>query len=127
MAIPELDAEGFLPEGVHPCTLDELRERFGKFQHSDRRIRLYEKLEKYIKELASTGFAKAIIVDGSFVTGVDEPSDIDLVLALAEDHNLEATVRPFEYNALSKRMVRKLYSFDLLVARARTLRSSRII
>ena len=117
MAIPALDDEGFLPFGIHSCNLDELRERFGTFQRSDRRIPLCDKLELYVKELASTGLAKALIVDGSFATAIDEPNDIDLVLVLAADHNLETTVRPFEYNTLSKRMVSKLYSFDLLVAR----------
>ena len=116
MAIPDLDSEGFLPVGIHSCSFDELRERFARFQRSDRRIRLCDKLEKYVKELASTGLAKALIVDGSFVTAIDEPGDIDLVLVLTADHDMDATVRPFEYNTLSKRMVSKLYSFDLLVA-----------
>lgn len=40
MAIPEFDEDGVLPEGVHDCTLDEVRERFCRFAGSDRRATL---------------------------------------------------------------------------------------
>ena len=29
MPIPQFDPNGFLPEGVYECSLEELRERFG--------------------------------------------------------------------------------------------------
>jgi hypothetical protein len=42
MPIPDFTPDGFLPPGVHDCTLDELRVRFGVFRSNDRRPRLYE-------------------------------------------------------------------------------------
>ncbi len=45
-AIPALDADGFLPEGVFECSLDELRERFGRFQRSDKRLNLAANLRQ---------------------------------------------------------------------------------
>ena len=118
MAIPNLDLDGFLPEGVHECSLVELEERFGRFQRSDRRSALFAKFVEYLGEVRASGLATFVIVDGSFVTAKPEPNDIDLVLVLSAAHDLTAELRPFEYNALSRRMVRKRYGFDLLSARA---------
>jgi hypothetical protein len=32
MPIPPLDEDGLLPEGIHECSLEEIRARFGSFQ-----------------------------------------------------------------------------------------------
>ena len=117
MAIPDLDDDGFLPEGVHECSLDELQQRFGGTQAGDRRSALFAKLVDYIQELRSTGMATGLIVDGSFVTHKSDPNDVDLVLILRTNHDFTATLRPFEYNLLSRRSVFKRYAFDVLVAR----------
>lgn len=117
MPIPALDEDGFLPEGVHECSLDELQQQFGGTELGDRRSDLFARLVNYILELRATGMATGLIVDGSFVTRKTEPNDIDLVLILFADHDFTATLRPFEYNVLSRRRVSKLYAFDLLVAR----------
>ena len=117
MAIPDLDDDGFLPEGVHKCAFDELQQRFGGSQRSDRRSALFVKLVEYIQELRSTGMVAGLVVDGSFVTNKAEPGDIDLVLILRADHDFAVDLRPFEYNVLSRRRVLKRYAFDVLVAR----------
>ena len=117
MAIPELDDDGFLPEGVHECSLHELQQRFGDVQSSDQRSVLFDKLGQYLQEVRSTGLVVGLIVDGSFVTNKVEPNDIDLVLILPADHDFAADLRPFEYNVLSRRRVHKRYAFDVLVAR----------
>ena len=39
------------------------------------------------------------------------------MLILSERHDFNAVLRPFEYNALSRRRVFKQYAFDVLVAR----------
>ena len=113
--IPELD-DGVLPEGVHACTLDEVVEAFGRFQKSDRRQRLTETLRRYIADVRTAEVAVAIVVDGSYVTGKEEPADIDLILVLRPDFDLNQDLRPAEYNVQSKRMVRKLYRLDVLPA-----------
>jgi len=116
VAIPDLDAEGLLPAGVHDCTLDEVEERFGQFQRSDRRVRLVAELRKYCAELRDVAIARFLVVDGSFVTAKEEPGDIDILLAVRADADLSQDFGPFEYNAISKRKVRRRYPFDLLVA-----------
>ena len=83
MPIPELDADGFLPEGVHECTLEEIRHRFGAFRKSDRRPQLFSRLQSFLSEAVKTGLVVAVAIDGSFVTGKAEPNDIDQVVEKA--------------------------------------------
>jgi uncharacterized protein DUF6932 len=120
MPIPDLDERGFLPVGLFPCTWDEVKERFGQFTTSDRRTRLAASLRTYIQEVRSTGVNAWLIIDGSFVTGKPEPSDIDLVLVLGAGHDLAARLGPSEYNVISRRRVRKRHKFDILVAREKS-------
>lgn len=116
MAAPPLSSDGFLPGGVHVCSLDEVRERFGKYQNGDNRCRLMERLDAFVKEARKTGLVASIVIDGSFTTAKDHPNDIDLILVVRSGHDFAADLRPFEYNILSKRQVRRLYGFDVLVA-----------
>lgn len=116
MAIPELNSEGFLPPGIHDCSMEEVRNEFGTFRRTDRRVQLMKKLEAYLTEIHSTSFVEFVLLDGSFVTASDEPNDIDLVLVLPAGHDYSATIRPFEYNVLSRRQVQKRYGFDVLIA-----------
>ncbi len=117
MPIPDLDADGLLPVGIYEATIDDVRTSFGRFQRTDRRPDLFQRLEEFIVEARSTGLIAALIVNGSFVTVKDEPSDIDLVLVLRRDHDFQVELPPFQYNTLSKRRVRKRYRFDILLAR----------
>ncbi|HEY2411996.1 MAG TPA: hypothetical protein VGI40_07125 [Pirellulaceae bacterium] len=118
MPIPAFTADGFLPEGIHDCTLEELRDRFGQFQRTDRRPRLFERFEAFVREAKKTGFVVAIIVDGSFVTARDAPNDVDVIIVLTAEHDLGADLPPFAYNVVSKPQVRRLHRLDTLVARA---------
>ena len=102
MPIPELNENGFLPEGVHEASLEEVRERFGRFQRTDRRPALFAKLSLFLAEVRASGLVVAVILDGSFVTAKDEPSDIDLILVLRPDHDYDADPKPFS-NVLSRR------------------------
>jgi Family of unknown function (DUF6932) len=117
MSIPDLNENGLLPEGVHETSMEEVRQLFGRFQRTDQRPGLFSKLSRFLEEVRSTGLIAAVIVNGSFVTAKDEPSDIDLILVVRRDHDFDADPKPFEYNVLSKRRVRGRFRFDILVAR----------
>ena len=54
-------------------------------------------------------------MDGSFVTAKSDPDDIDVIVVLPADHDFTKSLRPFEYNVLSRRQVRKRYGIDLLL------------
>ena len=112
MPIPNLDGNGLLPVGVHDCTLVDIREVFGLFRTSDRRIRLTAKLAEYLQQLGEAQIGRYLYVDGSYVTAKEEPDDIDLLLILREDVDLGGEVPPFEYNARSGKYVKKKFGFD---------------
>jgi hypothetical protein len=116
MPIPAFNEDGLLLAGLHDCTLAEVGERFGQFQRTDQRCRLFVRLEALLCEAKVAGFFKAVIVDGSFVTAEDYPNDVDLVFVLLPAHDFTAELAPFECNLVSKRQLRRKYGFDALVA-----------
>ena len=75
--IPPFDADGFLPPGVHPATLDEIRERFGG--PSEVRRAQIESI-RWLIDLAARAGVERIVLKGSFVTDIMEPNDVDCVL-----------------------------------------------
>jgi hypothetical protein len=120
MPIPNFNEQGLLPPGIYDCSLEEIGERFGTFESTDLRPRLYEKLQAFLRQVRSTNLAIAVIVDGSFVTSKHVPGDIDLILLLPSNHDFSAELQPMAYNVLSRRRVSRRYGFDALVARENT-------
>jgi len=116
MPIPRLNERGFLPPGVHDCSLDEVRKTFGTFNSNDRRPNLFKNLEAFVVTLRLNGVAKAVVVNGSFTTAKADPNDIDMVLVLPQGHDFAADLSPDEYNCLSNKRVKKKFGFDMFVA-----------
>src|ERR1039458_6773384 len=116
MPIPSLNADGLLPPGIFDCTLAEVRERFGSFQISDRRRRLFARLEELFAAMQRSGLFNALLVDGSFVTGKSAPNDIDLVAVLRPGHDFERDLPMSEYALVSRAMLRRRFAFDVLIA-----------
>ena len=79
--IPPFDENGNLPPGVHPATLDEFEARFGR--ESELRRVQFESL-RWLIEIARRAGIVRLIVNGSFVTEVYEPNDMDCVLLMGE-------------------------------------------
>ena len=71
--IPEFDASGHLPAGIHQCTWQELEARFGTNRH---RRELLAGLRNALVALKQAGCGRAYI-DGSFVTEERVPRDFD--------------------------------------------------
>jgi hypothetical protein len=118
-ALPATADYNLLPPGIHDSSLEGVEERFSAFQVSDRRCHLFAKLKEYVEEIRKAGWEATLIVDGSFVmAGIDEPDDIDLILVMPEGWDITADLRPFEYNLVSKKMVKRRYGFDLREVRA---------
>jgi hypothetical protein len=115
MAIPLLNEHGWLPEGVHDCTLEEAAARFGGFQRSDRRPQLWAQFLEFVGEAQASGMIEEIIVDGSFVTAEPVPNDIDLVVVMSGPHDFSVDLPPAHYNVLSQRRVRQQFGFDIVV------------
>jgi hypothetical protein len=87
MALPQLNAAGDLPQGVHRARLSEVLRLFGS-QHGQRG-RCTRQLS-HIYELARrTGYLKRFVIFGSYVTAKEEPNDVDIVLVLDDEFRLE--------------------------------------
>jgi hypothetical protein len=112
--IPPFDDCGFLPPGVHPATLAEIEARFGG-QSELRRVQMES--VRWMVDLARRAGAQRIVLNGSFVTDMMEPNDVDCVLLIGRgfprDPAAEAELRaglPF----LDIELVRRR-RFDTLV------------
>lgn len=78
--IPPFDDSGCLPPGVHPATLAEVEERFGR-QSELRRVQMES--VRWMVDLAVRAGVQRIVLNGSFVTDIMEPNDVDCVLLFA--------------------------------------------
>jgi Family of unknown function (DUF6932) len=72
--IPEFTAQGLLPQGVHPATLEEVLERFGG---NERREQLLNGLVEALGLLRAAG-CRCVYINGSFVTSKERPNDVDV-------------------------------------------------
>jgi hypothetical protein len=79
--IPPFEETGCLPAGIRPATLEEVAERFGQ-QSELRRVQMES--VRWMVELATQAGAKRIVLNGSFVTDIMEPNDVDCVLRAAD-------------------------------------------
>ena len=115
----ELTEKRTLPDGIHDLSLDEVEQLFGSFQVTSRRRSLFAKLKEFIQEVRKAEVASAVIIDGSFIMGcIDEPSDIDIILVLPSGWDMTQDLRPFQYNLVSKKDIKRKYKFDCLTVRA---------
>lgn len=117
MPIPPLNENGLLPEGLYDATFAEIKAAFGHYGRTGQRNQLCEHLERFLVDAKTSLLISAVIVDGSFVTLKEEPGDIDLVVVTTEEYTAETTIKPFEYNLLSKRRVHRLYGFDVAIVK----------
>ena len=116
MPIPEFNETGLLPPGVHVCTLEEVKSRFGSFHGNDRRPNLFNSLLKLLADVRRADLFVAVVLDGSFVTAVSAPNDIDLILVLRRAHDWSRDPAAHEYNVLSRRRLRRRFGFDVFLA-----------
>jgi Family of unknown function (DUF6932) len=77
--IPPFEENGYLPPGVHSATLDEVEARFGR-ESELRRVQM-ESL-RWLVDLARRAGVARIVINGSFVTEVFEPNDVDCVILI---------------------------------------------
>ena len=86
MPLPDFNAAGDLPPGVHRSTLTEVINRFGS--GSDQR-RICTQLLVHIVEIAKrTGCLLRFILFGSYVTSKSDPNDVDVVLVMSDSFRL---------------------------------------
>jgi hypothetical protein len=81
--IPAFNESGMLPPGVHLATLDEIEVRFGRVSEV-RRVQMES--VRWMVDLALRVGVRRIVLNGSFVTDIMEPNDVDCVLLLSADY-----------------------------------------
>jgi hypothetical protein len=92
--IPDFTADGNLPPGEHPASLDEITQRFRV--HSWRtRGPLTQALQMYSEYLENYTIQR-IYVDGSYITRTLAPNDIDVTLVFADDFDLDSEAWRFK-------------------------------
>ncbi|MEK7793593.1 MAG: hypothetical protein AAB353_03645 [Candidatus Hydrogenedentota bacterium] len=75
--IPPFDDSGVLPPGIHPATLSEIKSRFGR-ESELRRVQM-ESI-RWMVDLGMHAGVHRIVLNGSVVTDIMEPNDVDCVL-----------------------------------------------
>lgn len=106
---------------VHEASLEDVEQEFARFQKSDRRMRLFGRLRDYLTAVKQARCGSSVVIDGSFIMAcVDEPEDIDLIVELPPDWDLAANLKPYQYNVLSRRRVKKEYGIDVFPVRPRS-------
>lgn len=81
MELPDFNAQGLLPEGVHPATAGDLKDRFvTSFEGSGTREKIFDNFCRYQAAVAALDVHATQWVDGSFVDQSRlDPEDVDAV------------------------------------------------
>jgi hypothetical protein len=88
VALPDLNDQGDLPEGLHKATLSEVLERFG--QGSEARQGATAVLRRIHQLVTATGKLDRFVIFGSYITAKLEPHDVDVVLVMKDDFSMAA-------------------------------------
>lgn len=86
--IPPFTDHGYLPPGVHPAMLEEIEQRFGSGSEL-RRVQMES--VRWMVDLAVRAGVSRIVLNGSFVTDIIEPNDVDCVLLSHAGYPKDAT------------------------------------
>ncbi|MCI0332827.1 MAG: hypothetical protein L0228_06355 [Planctomycetes bacterium] len=84
--IPPFDESGYLPPGNHPAKLDEIDSCFGQLSEL-RRVQM-ESI-RWMVELAVRAGVQRIVLNGSFVTDIMEPNDVDCLLLISPGYPID--------------------------------------
>src|ERR1044071_5108561 len=82
--IPDFLENGYLPPGIHAASLDEVKLRFG--QSSEIRRAQFQSIEWLIPICRDAGISR-LVLNGSYVTDISEPNDVDCILLQGPAYN----------------------------------------
>jgi hypothetical protein len=84
--IPQFNDFGYLPPGIHAATLDEIDARFGEISEI-RRVQMQS--IRWMIDTAIRAGVRRFVLNGSFVTDIMEPNDVDCVLLIASGYPID--------------------------------------
>ena len=115
MAIPAFRDDGWLPEGHHTATWEEIEDAFGGSPGSRRRD-LLERLIIWREELRARSVTGILLLDGSFVSAKPVPGDVDALFVI--DEKAETTLRNdsdsmelISHSAIKQRSIGDVFCF----------------
>lgn len=120
VALPEFRDDGWLPEGHYAASWEEVIDRLGGSPGS-LRGQVARNLLSWKDEVKARGVSGWLLLDGSFVSAKEDPSDFDALLVIDEEtrkileNDIEAR-RLLDYSECKNR------GFDLLYYFAATVR-----
>ena len=79
-SLPDFNAAGDLPPGIHTTSLEDVIARFGT--DSPRRLLIVSRLKRIYALAKGTGHLARFILFGSFVTAKPAPNDVDIFLLM---------------------------------------------
>src|SRR5918998_1313619 len=106
MPVPDFEAGGFLPPGIHAASFAEVGARFGV--GSEARERQAELLRLVVSAAKFYPTIKRILLWGSFVTAKREPNDLDYSLVVSITH-ARAQIAPEHRRFLVSHEARQFY------------------
>lgn len=125
MAIPEFRVDGWLPEGHHPATWQEVQDRF-EGDEGSRRAAVFRNLLRWRDAARAKGITGLVILNGSFISAKPEPGDFDLLLIYDEatdEASAAAQANDAELKALlDPALVKQRFSGDVFAFSAGTAR-----
>ncbi|MBI1927129.1 hypothetical protein HYR99_23165 [Candidatus Poribacteria bacterium] len=110
--IPQLNAVGELPAGIHETTLDEVE---GVFAQTAKRRIWFEGLKHAVENLKATGVLR-VHIDGSFVTSKAEPNDVDGCWEWHKNIDLNRLDPVFLDFSHQRQAMKEKYSVEFFVA-----------
>jgi hypothetical protein len=112
MALPEFRDDGWLPEGHHTCSWEEIIEKFGDHTGS-RRERVLHGLLDWRDRAREKGVSGWLVLNGSFVSAKENPNDFDTIFVF-DDEALELMENDVETKRLLDYSSCKSLGFDML-------------
>lgn len=113
MALPDFRDDGWLPEGHHAITWDELCQTFGG-EPGTQRQQILERLLLWRDRAQGHGLRGRLLLDGSFISMKLNPGDFDAIFIGAE--GIEEILVPNQEAQLllNYQVCKELYKADLL-------------
>jgi len=108
--LPQFNYHGYLPEGVHDTTLDQLHERL---VFNPKRAILWDRLQEFLRWAVATNTFCNAYIDGGFITHKSSPEDIDVILQTRARYGAEAFAAMEPFFAMGLDTIYTKYSVHL--------------
>ena len=88
--IPPFNDNGFLPPGIHPASLERIERRFGT--STEIRQAQFQSVRWLLDVIQGQPGILRVILNGSFVTDIPEPNDVDCAILIDEQFDTDGRV-----------------------------------